>query len=53
MDKDTYLKHLKNNTLTEILNFDKVKEGDTYFIEAGRVHAIGAGVSFSRNTTDK
>jgi mannose-6-phosphate isomerase len=44
MDKDTYLKHLKNNTLTEILNFDKVKEGDTYFIEAGRVHAIGAGV---------
>ncbi|NOY46839.1 MAG: mannose-6-phosphate isomerase, partial [Chlorobi bacterium] len=24
--------------------FDKVKEGDTYFIEVGRVHAIGAGV---------
>jgi len=44
VDKETYLKHLKNNTLTEILNFDKVKEGDTYFIEAGRVHAIGAGV---------
>ncbi|OZV67494.1 type I phosphomannose isomerase catalytic subunit [Winogradskyella aurantia] len=44
MDRDTYLKHLKNNSLTEILNFDKVKEGDTYFIEAGRVHAIGAGV---------
>ena len=44
IDKATYLKHLENNTLTEILNFDKVKEGDTYFIEAGRVHAIGAGV---------
>ncbi|WP_296382080.1 type I phosphomannose isomerase catalytic subunit, partial [Winogradskyella sp.] len=44
VDKDTYLKHLKNKTLTKILNFDKVKEGDTYFIEAGRVHAIGAGV---------
>jgi len=44
VDKATYLKHLENNTLTEILNFDKVKEGDTYFIEAGRVHAIGAGV---------
>ena len=44
MDKETYLKHLKNKTLTDILNFDKVKEGDTYFIEAGRVHAIGAGV---------
>lgn len=44
VDKDIYLKHLENNTLAKILNFDKVKEGDTYFIEAGRVHAIGAGV---------
>ncbi|MBF8151096.1 class I mannose-6-phosphate isomerase [Winogradskyella sp. F6397] len=44
VDKATYLEHLENNTLTEILNFDTVKEGDTYFIEAGRVHAIGAGV---------
>lgn len=44
MDKETYLKHLEDKTLTKILNFDKVKEGDTYFIEAGRVHAIGAGV---------
>ncbi|WP_299524402.1 type I phosphomannose isomerase catalytic subunit [Winogradskyella sp.] len=44
MDKKTYLKHLGEKTLTEILNFDKVREGDTYFIEAGRVHAIGAGV---------
>lgn len=39
-----YLEHLKNKTLTKILNFEKVKEGDTYFIEVGRVHAIGAGV---------
>ncbi|ARV10439.1 mannose-6-phosphate isomerase [Winogradskyella sp. PC-19] len=39
-----YLQHLENKTLTEILNFDKVKKGDTYFIEVGRVHAIGAGV---------
>ena len=44
MDCETYLKHLEEKTLTKILNFDKVKEGDTYFIEAGRVHAIGAGV---------
>tara|TARA_Y100000815_G_scaffold93787_1_gene82866 strand:- start:2165 stop:3136 length:972 start_codon:yes stop_codon:yes gene_type:complete len=44
VDKDIYLKHLEEKTLTQILNFDKVKEGDTYFIEAGRVHAIGAGV---------
>lgn len=41
---EKYLEHLENKTLTEILNFDKVKQGDTYFIEVGRVHAIGAGV---------
>jgi mannose-6-phosphate isomerase len=40
----TYLNHLEDKTLTKILNFDRVKEGDTYFIEVGRVHAIGAGV---------
>lgn len=44
MNKELYLKHLEEKSLTTILNFDKVKEGDTYFIEAGRVHAIGAGV---------
>lgn len=44
IDRETYLNHLENKTLTSILNFDEVKEGSTYFIEAGRVHAIGAGV---------
>lgn len=42
--RENYLKHLENKTLTGILNFDKVSAGDTYFIEVGRVHAIGAGV---------
>ena len=41
---EKYLQHLKDKTLTDVLNFDKVKKGDTYFIEVGRVHAIGAGV---------
>jgi len=41
---ELYLRHLENKTLPQILNFDKVKAGDTYFIEVGRVHAIGAGV---------
>ncbi len=41
---EKYLEHLQNKTLTSILNFDAVKTGDTYFIEVGRVHAIGAGV---------
>jgi mannose-6-phosphate isomerase len=39
-----YLQHLENKTLTKILNFENVKSGDTFFIEVGRVHAIGAGV---------
>ena len=44
MDKATYLDHLENKKLSSILNFDKVQEGDAYFIESGRIHAIGAGV---------
>jgi len=44
MTPEKYLSHLENKTLTEILNFDNVKVGDTYFIEVGRIHAIGAGV---------
>ncbi|AUP78248.1 type I phosphomannose isomerase catalytic subunit [Flavivirga eckloniae] len=44
MTKEKYLSHLENKTLTEIVNFDKVEVGDTYFIEVGRIHAIGAGV---------
>ena len=44
MNKKKYLKHLNNKSLPQVLNFDSVKEGDTYFIEVGRVHAIGSGV---------
>ena len=44
MTPELYLKHLKTKTLPSILNFEKVTEGDVYFIEVGRVHAIGAGV---------
>lgn len=44
MNAKTYLEHLENKTLPEILNFEPVKTGDTFFIEVGRVHAIGAGV---------
>ncbi|MEP2171177.1 type I phosphomannose isomerase catalytic subunit [Polaribacter sp.] len=55
MNSETYLKHLKAKTLPEILNFDPVKEGDSYFIEVGRVHAIGAGVMLAeiQQTSDR
>jgi mannose-6-phosphate isomerase len=41
---ESYLQHLEAKTLTDILNFDAVSTGDTYFIEVGRIHAIGGGV---------
>ena len=44
INKDIYLNHLNNGTLPSIMNYEKVKTGDTFFIEVGRVHAIGAGV---------
>lgn len=43
-DKKDYSSHVKNNTITNILNHEKVTKGDTFYIPAGRVHAIGAGV---------
>ena len=45
IDKNTYLHHVRNNTLHEILNVEKALQGDVYFIPAGRVHSIGAGVT--------
>ena len=44
MKKEEYLKHLENNTLPEILNKEKVSPGDVFFLPAGRIHAIGAGI---------
>ena len=42
--KEEYTAHLENNTLSEILNYEKVEEGDTFFINTGKIHAIGAGI---------
>lgn len=44
VDKATYLKHLENKSLREILNVEKVEKGDVFYIPAGRVHAIGPGI---------
>ncbi len=42
--KEAYCKSLEENTLLELLNYEPVKEGDTFFIQTGKIHAIGAGV---------
>ena len=41
--KEEYEEAIKNNTLTELLNFIPVKAGDCYFIPSGTIHAIGGG----------
>jgi mannose-6-phosphate isomerase len=45
VDKDTYLHHVRNNTIQDILNVEKAFPGDVFFIPAGRIHAIGAGIT--------
>jgi len=42
--KEEYSKSLEANTLLDLLNYEAVKEGDTFFINTGKIHAIGAGV---------
>ena len=41
--KEEYEAAIKENRLTELLNFYEVKEGDCYFIPSGTIHAIGKG----------
>ena len=42
--KDEYAESIDNDTLLDLLNYEEVKEGDTFFINTGKIHAIGAGV---------
>ena len=44
LDEENYLQYFENGKLKEILNFEKVKKGDVFFIPAGRVHALGPGI---------
>jgi mannose-6-phosphate isomerase len=44
INKEDYFNHIEKSSLTTVLNTEKVKKGDVFYIPAGRVHAIGAGV---------
>lgn len=44
VSKEEYQQLLDNEQLTEIMNYEKVTEGDTFFINTGKVHAIGGGI---------
>ncbi len=41
--KQEIRERIKNNTILEVLNKIPIKKGETYFLKAGTVHAIGAG----------
>lgn len=42
--KAEFQQRIENNTLLEVLNQVEVHPGDVFFIEAGTLHAIGAGI---------
>lgn len=44
VEKEEYVKSLEEDTLLDLMNYEEVKEGDTFFINTGKIHAIGAGV---------
>ena len=41
---EEYKSSLERKNLTELMNYIPVKEGDSFFINSGKVHAIGAGI---------
>lgn len=47
ISKDEYLEALNNKHLSSILNSMEVNKGDVFFIPAGRVHAIGKGITIA------
>ncbi|MDA8596478.1 class I mannose-6-phosphate isomerase [Flavobacteriaceae bacterium] len=44
LDRESYLKSLKEGSILEFMHHEHVAQGDTFYIPTGRVHAIGAGV---------
>ena len=44
LSKEEFRTRIENNTLTDVCNFVPVQKGDVFFIEAGTLHAIGAGI---------
>jgi len=44
ISKEEFKQRIEDNTVLEVLNKIPVKKGDAFFIEAGTIHAIGAGI---------
>jgi mannose-6-phosphate isomerase len=44
LTKEEFQRHIEQNTLETALNSVRVNKGDTFFIDAGTIHAIGRGI---------
>ncbi|MEG0379906.1 MAG: class I mannose-6-phosphate isomerase, partial [Eubacterium sp.] len=44
LSPEAFQAHIENNTVESVLNRVPVKKGDVFYIEAGTIHAIGAGI---------
>jgi mannose-6-phosphate isomerase len=44
IDADEYERRIADNSIEEVLQQHEVQAGDVFFLPAGRVHAIGAGL---------
>ncbi len=44
MTREEFHSHIEDGTLTDVCRFVPVKKGDVFFIPAGTLHAIGAGI---------
>lgn len=47
INKQQYINYLNNNNIRDILNYEDVKNGDVFFMPAGRIHATGPGILFA------
>ena len=43
MTPESYVDHIENHTITDVLARHEIAPGDVFFLPAGRIHAIGAG----------
>jgi mannose-6-phosphate isomerase len=41
---EMYVNYLEEKKISSLLNYEKIKAGDAFFIEPGTVHTIGAGI---------
>lgn len=44
MNRMKYVRVMKDNAIESVLNYEPVKQGDVFYIPAGRIHALGPDI---------